>query len=271
MADAPEDRSERRSARDGSNAEPESGAQPEHRHRPERRFRPERRLDDTGETPAGAFTSPHQPRAVHARAREERAAILRALRTSGNASPPATADDADPITGSAAPAHEGRIERPERRERPRRRSDRARERPTTRGSRTRREEPERRADRSLHDKRQYWSGVRREIERYKLEPFLQLLTRLAQVVFGPSATVMPHLRGRQRQRHVAFIVDAAHPEALASYEEFLPLEKQFWTAYGTLPKPAAPFLVAIRPARGWVRNEALAPIYTEFGNAELLS
>ena len=44
--------------------------------------------------------------------------------------------------------------------------------------------------------------------------------------------------------------------------DFLPRERAFWTAYTLLVKPAhAPFVVAIRPARGWCRVEALAPMF----------
>ena len=267
MADAPEDRREIRSAQERTSAERDGGGG-----EPDRRRRPDRRRVDASPS---RTPDAEQPRAVHAceqgqQASEPRAA--RSSRESGDRSHHQGAHGEDGARDARRAERPGRADRGEQRERPRRRSDRAREQPATMGSRARqREAPERRSDRSLHEKRQYWSGVRREMERYKLDPFMQLLTQLAQVVFGPSASVMPHLRGRQRQRHLAFVVDAAHPEALSSYEDFLPLEKQFWTAYGTLPKPAAPFLVAIRPARGWVRNEALAPIYTEFGNAELLS
>ena len=37
--------------------------------------------------------------------------------------------------------------------------------------------------------------------------------------------------------------------------------KAFWTAYAHVPKPDVPFAVAIRPARGWCRSEALAPLF----------
>jgi len=57
------------------------------------------------------------------------------------------------------------------------------------------------------------------------------------------------------------VVDAADPQAGIDYTQFLPREGAFWTAYMQLPKPAARFAVAIRPARGWCRSEALAPLF----------
>ncbi len=52
------------------------------------------------------------------------------------------------------------------------------------------------------------------------------------------------------------------PTACLDYAEFLPREKAFWGMYSQLPKPAAvPFLVAVRPARGFCRAEAMAPLF----------
>lgn len=166
----------------------------------------------------------------------------------------------------------------ERRRRDRRRRDRiaatstrreqeAAARPSRRRERIR----ERRQERQLKEKRGYWSEVRREVDRLKLEPFLNAVTQLAQFAFGPSATAMPHLRGRGARRHMIIIVDAAHPEAIAGYAAFEPLEQQFWTAFGTIAKPAAAVAVAVRPARGWLRSEGKAPLFTQFGSGGLVS
>ncbi|MHB1223890.1 MAG: hypothetical protein ACYC2G_07585 [Gemmatimonadaceae bacterium] len=141
----------------------------------------------------------------------------------------------------------------------------------TRMSRRRERIRERRQERQLKERRGYWAEVRREVDRLKLEPFLDVVTRLAQFSFGPSATAMPHLRGRGSRRHMIIIVDAAHPEAITSYDAFEPLERQFWTAYGTIAKPAAAVAVAVRPARGWMRSEGKAPLFTQFGSAGLIS
>lgn len=123
----------------------------------------------------------------------------------------------------------------------------------------------------MKERRSYWSAVRHEVERLKIEPFLNAVTELARDAFGPSATAMPHLRGRGAGRHLVIIVDAARPEAVAGYEAFVPLERQFWTAYGTLARPAAPVAVAVRPARGWLRSEGKAPLFTQFGSAGIIS
>jgi hypothetical protein len=58
-----------------------------------------------------------------------------------------------------------------------------------------------------------------------------------------------------------FVVDAADPTANVDYSVFLEREQTFWTAYAHVPKPDVPFAVAIRPARGWCRSEALAPFF----------
>lgn len=130
---------------------------------------------------------------------------------------------------------------------------------------------ERRQARQLKERRDYWSTVRREVERLKLEPFLQAVTELAGAIFGPAATVMPHLRGRDAGRQVIFVVDAAHPETIAGYDSFLPLAQQFWTAYGTIARPRATVAVVVRPARGWLPSEAKAPLFTQFGSAGIVS
>jgi len=70
-----------------------------------------------------------------------------------------------------------------------------------------------------------------------------------------------HLRADGRKQLLTFVVDAADPQAGLDYSQFLPREHSFWTAYAQLPKPNVPFAVAIRPARGWCRSEALAPFF----------
>ena len=97
--------------------------------------------------------------------------------------------------------------------------------------------------------------------RNRLEPFHRALAGLAVSVFGAEATVVPHLRGEGRRRRLTFVIDAADPVANRDYAQFLPKERAFWTAYTQLPKPEVPFAVAIRPARGWCRSEALAPFF----------
>lgn len=99
------------------------------------------------------------------------------------------------------------------------------------------------------------------VVRHRLEPFHQALGGLAIAVFGPEATVVPHLRQSGRTRRLVFVVDAASPEASLDYAAFLPMEQAFWTAYAHVPKPDVPLGVAIRPARGWCRTEALAPFF----------
>jgi len=128
---------------------------------------------------------------------------------------------------------------------------------------------ERRRSRTLAEQRAQWAEVRRWVARAEVEPFRELLERLAQVAFGPAATVMPHLRRSRGRKYLAFVVDAACPEAGTNYADFLPLERAFWTAYATVPKPAASFMVAVRPARGWCRSEALMPLFTQFTTPEL--
>jgi hypothetical protein len=131
---------------------------------------------------------------------------------------------------------------------------------------------ERRRTPTLHEQRRRWAEVRRWMRSHDLEPFLELLERLAKVAFGPASTVMPHVRRSRGQRYLVFVVDAACPEAATNYEGFLPLERAFWTAYATVPKPpGASFVVAIRPARGWCRSEALMPLFTHFAAPEQIS
>lgn len=99
------------------------------------------------------------------------------------------------------------------------------------------------------------------VARHRLESFLGALAGLASSVFGAEATVVPHMRTVGRKRRLTFVVDAADAQAGIDYSAFLPREQAFWTAYAHLPKPDVPFLVAIRPARGWCRSEALAPFF----------
>jgi hypothetical protein len=92
-------------------------------------------------------------------------------------------------------------------------------------------------------------------------PFERALGGLAVAVFGDEATVVPHLRANGKRQQLVFVVDAADPSANVDYAAFLPREQTFWTAYAHVPKPDVPFTVAIRPARGWCRSEALAPLF----------
>lgn len=131
--------------------------------------------------------------------------------------------------------------------------------------------PDRRRARSLAEQRRQWAEVRRAVARAELEPFRELVQRLAQVAFGPAATVMPHLRRSRGRQYLVLVVDAACPEATTNYADFLPMERAFWTAYATVPKPPAAFVVAVRPARGWCRSEALMPLFTQFGTADVVT
>jgi hypothetical protein len=99
------------------------------------------------------------------------------------------------------------------------------------------------------------------VARHRLEAFHQALHGLALAVFGDDASVMPHMRTVSGRPRLTFVVDAADPSATIDYEQFLPRERAFWTAYAHVPKPDVPFVVAIRPARGWCRIEALAPLF----------
>ncbi len=112
------------------------------------------------------------------------------------------------------------------------------------------------------------TDVAQYIARHRLEPFHRALFGLAVAVFGPDATVVPHLRTVAGKRRLTFVVDAASPEAGVDYEAFLPMERAFWTAYAHVPKPDVPFVVAVRPARGWCRLEALAPMFAFMPTSE---
>lgn len=113
------------------------------------------------------------------------------------------------------------------------------------------------------------NDVARYIARHRLETFHRSLWTLAVAVFGEEATVVPHLRNVKGQRRLTFVVDAADPSASVDYEHFLPRERAFWTAYAHLGKPDLPFAVAVRPARGWCRLEALAPMFAFMPTSEL--
>jgi hypothetical protein len=99
------------------------------------------------------------------------------------------------------------------------------------------------------------------VARHRLQIFQRALAGIAVAAFGGGATVVPHLRQSGRTRRLTFVVDAASPEAGRDYEAFLPRERAFWIAYAHMPKPDVPMVVAIRPARGWCRAEALAPFF----------
>jgi hypothetical protein len=105
--------------------------------------------------------------------------------------------------------------------------------------------------------------VKRAIARQRLEDFHQILNGLAVSVFGEQATVVPHLRTSSGREWVTFVVDAADPVSVVQYTEFLPRERAFWVAYAQIVKPVgAKFIVAVRPARGWCRVEALSPLFS---------
>ena len=113
------------------------------------------------------------------------------------------------------------------------------------------------------------AATTRFIAQHRLDEFHRILYAIAVAVFGPAATVVPHLRRVARGPRLTFVVDAADPSALVSYEAFLPREQAFWTAYAQLPKPkGVSFVVAIRPARGWSRGEALAPFFAWLPRSE---
>jgi hypothetical protein len=104
--------------------------------------------------------------------------------------------------------------------------------------------------------------VGRYLARHRLSGFGDELATLATAVFGPQATVVPHLRRVGGDQRLTFVIDAAWPAASVDYTDFLPYEQAFWTAYAQLAKPPEErFIVAIRPARGWSRVEALAPFF----------
>ena len=121
--------------------------------------------------------------------------------------------------------------------------------------------PERRGGRTKPVARR--AAVKRAITRQRLEDFHHTLNGLAVAVFGEQATVVPHLRTSAGREWLTFVVDAADPVSVVQYEDFLPRERAFWTAYAQIVKPAgAKFVVAVRPARGWCRVEALSPLFS---------
>ena len=116
------------------------------------------------------------------------------------------------------------------------------------------------------------AAVSRAIGRYRLEDFQSTLSGLAAAVFGDQATVVAHLRVSAGREWVTFVVDAADPISVVQYHDFLPREQAFWTAYAQVVKPAgAQFIVAVRPARGWCRVEALAPLFSMLQPAETVA
>ena len=107
------------------------------------------------------------------------------------------------------------------------------------------------------------AAVGRAIGRYRLEDFQKTLTGLAVAVFGHEASVVAHLRNSSGREWITFVVDAADPMSVMQYEDFLTRERAFWTAYAQLAKPVGvQLMVAMRPARGWCRVEALAPLFS---------
>ncbi|MBV9879565.1 MAG: hypothetical protein JO180_03675 [Gemmatirosa sp.] len=130
--------------------------------------------------------------------------------------------------------------------------------------------PERRQHRPVTGaERSPRTDVAQYVSRHRLEPFHRALSGLAVAVFGEEATVVPHLRTVGGRRRLTFVVDAADPSATMDYEHFLPRERAFWTAYAHVPKPDVPFVVAVRPARGWCRLEALAPMFAFMPTADV--
>ncbi len=116
------------------------------------------------------------------------------------------------------------------------------------------------------------AAVKRAIARHRLEDFHETLAGLAIAVFGEQATVVAHLRGAGGREWLTFVVDAADPASVVQYEDFLPREQAFWTAYAQITKPVgARFMVAIRPARGWCRVEALAPLFSTMQPADVVT
>ncbi len=121
--------------------------------------------------------------------------------------------------------------------------------------------PDRRRRRVLGSERSPRVAAAQFVARHRLEAFERALGGLAVAVFGAEATVVPHLRANGKRQQLVFVIDAADPSANVDYSAFLPREQTFWTAYAHVPKPSVPFTVAIRPARGWCRSEALAPFF----------
>jgi len=116
------------------------------------------------------------------------------------------------------------------------------------------------------------AAVKRAISRQRLDDFHQTLSGLAVAVFGEQATVVAHLRTSSGREWLTFVVDAADPASVLQYDEFLPRERAFWVAYAQIVKPVgARFAVAIRPARGWCRVEALAPMFATLQPPDLVT
>jgi hypothetical protein len=116
------------------------------------------------------------------------------------------------------------------------------------------------------------AAVRRAIGRHRLEDFQTMLSGLAIAVFGQQATVVEHLRSSAGREWVTFVVDAADPASVVQYKDFLPREQAFWTAYAQVQKPiGVQFMVAVRPARGWCRVEALSPLFSMMQPAETVT
>jgi hypothetical protein len=129
-------------------------------------------------------------------------------------------------------------------------------RPSTEGGR-----PERRARRVPGAPSNPRVEAAQYVARHRLENFERALYGLAVSVFGQEASVVAHLRRSRGRPQLTFVIDAADPSAGVNYAAFLPREEAFWTAYAHVPKPDVHFAVAIRPARGWCRSEALAPLF----------
>ena len=130
--------------------------------------------------------------------------------------------------------------------------------------------PERRQQRTVTGaERSPRADVAQFVTRHRLEPFHRALCGLAIAVFGDEATVVPHFRTVSGRKRLTFVVDAADASATIDYGGFLPREHAFWTAYAHVPKPDVPFVVAVRPARGWCRLEALAPMFAFMPTADI--
>ena len=129
--------------------------------------------------------------------------------------------------------------------------------------------PERRLGKSKTVARR--AAVKRAISRQRLDDFHQTLAGLAIAVFGEQATVVAHLRTSSGREWLTFVVDAADPASVVHYDEFLPRERAFWVAYAQLVKPSTRFAVAVRPARGWCRVEALAPMFATLQPADIVT
>lgn len=125
------------------------------------------------------------------------------------------------------------------------------------------QEKERRQQKTPAQRTAMRAEVRSWINKHRLEPFVMLLSRIATSSFGPNATVMPHLRRSKGRSRLVVVIDAAFPLAATHYQAFLPLEQKFWLAYASLPKPPVPFMIGVRPSRGWSRAEALAPLFKQ--------